>query len=301
MHAYMRAIGLTDDKISEYEVGRLCDSIRDDHDHMDIVREEDSGKSFLEASRDLGRGFGLKVIGLLDESGFHRTSYFPYVMGTDSGSDGNVGIQSKSMGDSYIGVCNDGRIGAPLIFSLQNPGTYLRGRQEDPEGRGHVTTSFSALSLGGRILLPARSRAQQLSHVPSAWEKDRIHTVEGAKMGEEKAVRRLGLQNLDLYTMVQRRLSDGEDIFSIVDTYCIPYGMEADQYHILANIVKVTEVHNKVTGEPVWRMELECEGLHFDMCVCGRDTEGYPTAGMRFRGDIWMQGRINFLLPSAVS
>lgn len=299
MHEYMRSIGLTDDKLTEYDVDKLCDSVYEEFDRMETVRDDEKRVNFLELTKDFGKGFGLKVLGQQDKSGFHRTSYYPYVMGTDSGSEGSVGIQKKSNGDSYIGVCNDGRVGAPLVFTLQNPGVYLRGVKEDPTHQYRVTTTFSALSLMGRVLLPTRTRAQQLAWEPSEWEQERIDTIELAKMGDTAALQNVTLQNLELYSMVQQRIADGDDILSIVDTYFIPYGMESDQYHILANIRRTIPVKSTVTGEPVWRMELSIDRLNMDMCICAKDLEGYPTAGMRFKGDVWIQGRLNFKLPSA--
>lgn len=299
MHAYMRAIGLSEGKINENDIELICESVYDEYDHMESVLEDEKKVTFMELSKEFGRGIGLKVLGEQDGLGFHRTSYFPYVKCADEGSDGSVGIQAKTNGDSFIGVCNDGRVGAPLIFSLQNPGVYLRGRKEDPSSEYRVTTTFAALSLQGRIILPAKSKAERMAQGMSDWAMERQDTVELAKMGDEKALQMVTLQNLDLYSMVQQRLSEGEDIFSIVDTYFIPYGMESDQYHMLANIDRVVPVYSMITREMVWKMDVECSGLRFTLCINADDLEGYPSGGMRFRGDIWLQGNINFMLPTA--
>jgi len=302
MHAYMRAIGLTEDKVKEYDVDMLCDSIYDVYDRMESVRDDKRKVTFMEMSRDLGLGIGIKILGEQDRLGFHRTSYFPYVEtagGLAAQSDGSIGIQKKQSGDSYIGVCNDGRVGAPLIFTLQNPGMYLRGKKEDPDNQYRVTTTFGALSTMGRIILPAKSRSERKSERPSSWTIERADTIEMAKLGDEKAIQLVTFQNLDLYSMVQKRLGDGEDIFSIVDTYFIPYGMESDQYHILANIDHVFPIYSTFTNEKVWKMNLDIGGLKFNMCINALDLEGEPMDGMRFRGDIWMQGKIDFWLPSA--
>ena len=120
MHAYLRSIGLTDDRITEKDIEKLCDRVYEKYDHMESVRDEDTKATFLEFSKELGKGFGLKVLGMQDSFGFHRTSYYPYVVSSGEGSDGSVGIQKKLMGDAFIGVCNDGHVGAPLIFTLQN-------------------------------------------------------------------------------------------------------------------------------------------------------------------------------------
>ena len=119
MHAYLRSIGLTDDRITEKDIEKLCDRVYEKYDHMESVRDEDTKATFLEFSKELGKGFGLKVLGMQDSFGFHRTSYYPYVVSSGEGSDGSVGIQKKLMGDAFIGVCNDGHVGAPLIFTLQ--------------------------------------------------------------------------------------------------------------------------------------------------------------------------------------
>ena len=245
---------------------------------MESVRDEDTKATFLEFSKELGKGFGLKVLGMQDSFGFHRTSYYPYVVSSGEGSDGSVGIQKKLMGDAFIGVCNDGHVGAPLIFTLQNPGCYL-----------------------GRILLPTRNLEHRLMETSSGWAEDRVETIQRAKMGDDEAMKELTVQNLELYGKAQDRIKDGEDILSVVDTYFIPYGMESDQYHILANIDRVREEHSSVTGEVVWKMLLNCGGLLFDACMTDQDLEGLPLPGMRLKADIWMQGRINFLMPSAVS
>ncbi len=135
----------------------------------------------------------------------------------------------------------------------------------------------------------------------SDWAEERVETIQRAKMGDDEAMKELTVQNLELYGKAQDRIKDGEDILSVVDTYFIPYGMESDQYHILANIDRVREEHSSVTGEVVWKMLLNCGGLLFDACMTDQDLEGLPLPGMRLKADIWMQGRINFLLPSAVS
>ena len=47
-------------------------------------------------------------------------------------------------------------------------------------------------------------------------------------------------------------------MFSLVDTYFMPYGVECDQYSILAEIVDCNLVKNKMTGEEIYQMTLNC-------------------------------------------
>lgn len=84
-----------------------------------------------------------------------------------------------------------------------------------------------------------------------------------------------------------------EDVFSIVDTYIMPYGIECDQYSILGTIKDVRIVTNEMTEEEIYVLGLEVNNLALDICVPARNLIGEPAEGRRFKGNIWMQGKVN--------
>ena len=98
---------------------------------------------------------------------------------------------------------------------------------------------------------------------------------------------------MDIYTMLARRIAK-EDVLSIVDTSFMPYGMECDQYQIIGNILFYTKVFNSYTRETLYQMTVECNGMNFDICINKKDLLGDPEAGRRFKGTVWLQGKINF-------
>ena len=98
---------------------------------------------------------------------------------------------------------------------------------------------------------------------------------------------------MDTYTAISRKIQK-EDVFSLVDTYFMPYGVECDQYSILGEIQECRRVTNSMTGEHVWLMTLECNELNFDVCINEKDLFGEPMAGRRFKGVIWLQGAVNY-------
>ena len=98
---------------------------------------------------------------------------------------------------------------------------------------------------------------------------------------------------MDTYTAISRKIRK-EDVFSIVDTYFMPYGVECDQYSILGEIIESQKRQNYMTGENVYQMTINCNELIFDMCINEEDLLGEPEVGRRFKGIIWMQGYINF-------
>ena len=52
-----------------------------------------------------------------------------------------------------------------------------------------------------------------------------------AKNGDEEAMESLTIEDMDTYSMISQRV-ENEDVYSIVDSYFMPYGMECDLYNI---------------------------------------------------------------------
>ena len=122
---------------------------------------------------------------------------------------------------------------------------------------------------------------------------NRNQLITAARQGDEEAIESLTLEDMDTYTSISRKILK-EDVFSLVDTYFMPYGVECDQYSILGEILEYTKTANKLTGEEIYLMKLNCNDLQFDVCINAADLYGEPQAGRRFKGIIWMQGYINY-------
>jgi hypothetical protein len=103
----------------------------------------------------------------------------------------------------------------------------------------------------------------------------------------------LTIEDLDMYTKISRRILK-EDVFSIVDSSFMPYGIECDQYTIVADIVDVSSCKNVKTKEEVYRITVNCNELVFNIGINKKDLLGVPEVGRRFKGSIWMQGRVDF-------
>ena len=117
--------------------------------------------------------------------------------------------------------------------------------------------------------------------------------LSAARNGDQDAIESLTLEDIDTYSKVSKRLVT-EDVFTIVDTYFMPYGVECDQYSILGEILEVTTTVNSKTKEALYIMTLDVNELQFDICVPVAHLMGVPKAGRRFKGNIWLQGTINF-------
>ena len=67
--------------------------------------------------------------------------------------------------------------------------------------------------------------------------------LSAARNGDQEAMESLTLDDIDTYSKVSRRLIT-EDVFTIVETYFMPYGVECDEYSILGEIINT--LHNDI-------------------------------------------------------
>lgn len=290
MHSYLRAIGFSDVK----DGSEIKDIIHDVFYEYDVrnATKEDKGRAFVEYSKTFGPDMGITVCGSLDREGFHQEYYFPYLRGSGITTKEDLVIEKRGGSESFCGVCEDMRVGVSLIFYLQNIAKYKRESVLGGLLNQNISTTFSGLSLQGKILFPVRKDEEQVrSDLEAARKRSRL--LAEARKGDEEAIESLTLEDIDMYTTISRRIQR-EDVFSIVETYFMPYGMECDQYHILGEIKSVQKVRNDYTKEKVYQMNLECNDMNFDICINAKDLIGEPEVGRRFKGAIWLQGRVNF-------
>ena len=151
---------------------------------------------------------------------------------------------------------------------------------------------MTALSTSGTIMMPIIKTEKQKASVRKA-SADRSVLLAAARRGDEDAIESLTLEDMDTYTAISRKIHKN-DVYSIVDTYFMPYGVECDQYSILGEIEECKVVTNAITAEQVYIMTLNCNDLCFDVCINSEDLLGEPAVGRRFKGIIWLQGHINF-------
>ena len=153
---------------------------------------------------------------------------------------------------------------------------------------------FSALSLSGTVLLPIKMSPNDENNKKQALKR-RTNLIAAARQGDESAMEALTFEDMDTYAKISRRIAN-EDIFTIVASSFMPYGLESDMYSIIADITAVEKVENEVTGEKVYMLTLNYNDVLINLAINEMDLEGEPQAGRRFKGNIWLQGRI--VLPS---
>ena len=253
--------------------------------------EEDS--MFAEFSLDFGEQIGITVRGEYDENNnFTFEYYFPYLRGECITTKEDVSVERHAARESYAGVCDDIKVGVSLIFYVQNIIPYIRAKNANLLPIRGTTLTMTALSASGTIMMPIIKTEKQKANVRKA-SADRSVLLAAARRGDEDAIESLTLEDMDTYTAISRKIHKN-DVYSIVDTYFMPYGVECDQYSILGEIEECKVVTNAITAEQVYIMTLNCNDLCFDVCINSEDLLGEPAVGRLFKGIIWLQGHINF-------
>ncbi|MCM1122474.1 MAG: DUF3881 family protein [Eubacterium sp.] len=291
MHKFMRAIGfsgLTDRR----EQQRLITDIILNATYRSYTSNGEE-TILAEFCEDFAKDMGIAVCGEFDESDRFTYDYFyPYLRGTGITSCEDVSVERHADKESYAGMCDDIKVGVSLIFYLQNMVPYVKAQYENILPIRGTTLTLSGLSVRGTIILPISKNDMQKQKVQQA-SKNRSQLIDAARRGDEDAIETLTLEDMDTYTAISRKILT-EDVFSLVDTYFMPYGVECDQYSVLGEIVDISLRVNKLTDEEIYVMRLSCNDLQFDVCINKKDLYGEPQIGRRFKGIIWLQGYINY-------
>ncbi len=297
MHPYLRSIGF-----SKYNtpasVERLLDTVMEQKAKAEAGKAHNS--TVVETTKEFAPGIGIRIRGEVDENDeYHEMYYLPYIKSDVISTKQELYVHKRVDNYAYTGMCDDFRLGVSLIFYLQNMVDYMNevlslNENADPnEEIGIFDVYLSGLSTSGKILLGI----EQTKEAFALKEKELFvkgALVKEAREGNTDAIEALALKDIDRHTMVNERIKT-EDLFSIVETSFYPYGTESDVYNILAYITKVSTVKNKFTGEKVCVMNLLCNGLELRVAINRNDLLGEPKPGRRFRGTIWLQGRIDFI------
>jgi len=291
LHKFLRAVGF-----SQYtEKKQVQKLIRDIIIHADERSYTTVGEKTLvaEFDRNFAEDIGIAVCGEFDEDDTYSFDYYlPYLRSDLVSTAEDISIERHAAKESYAGICDDPKVGVSLIFYLQNMISYLKLQGEGKIPAKGTSLNLSALSCQGTIMMPIQKTEWQKKKIAKdAVQRNRL--IQAARGGDEEAMESLTLEDMDTYTSISRKIQKA-DIFSLVDTYFMPYGVECDQYSVLGEITDMKLVTNGLTGEKVHILTLCCNDLNLKVAINSIDLLGEPAVGRRFKGSVWLQGQVNF-------
>ena len=291
LHKYLRAVGFSKARTRQDLNNIINIAARDAKEKAYTTIDDDI--LYSEYHCEVASRIGVCVRGEYDDNNkFIFDYYFPYLEGKGISTYEDVSIEKQVEKLSFAGVVDDYKIGISLIFFVNKIITYMKYLGADRLPLRGTSLTLSGLSDQGTILLPISKNEEDIRRTYEInMRKSRM--LREAVSGNEQAIESLTISDMDTINNVHVRVRQ-EDIYSLVDTCFMPYGVECDLYSILGEITSVELVTNKYTGEEVYVLTLNVNDLIFDVCVNKLDVVGEPEAGRRYKGTIWLQGSINF-------
>lgn len=293
MHKFLRSIGFSEYKKTEQIQDLVRYTIMNAGKREYVTAPLNSDVVLVQFCRDFSENMGLAVVGEFDaKDNFIFYYSYPYLRGTQVSSMEEITIERHAATESYAGICDDIKVGVTLIFYLHNMIPYLKFKNADKLPVQGTSLTLSALAIQASVMMPISKseRQKRRSHQSTV---NRNNLIEAARKGDEDAIESLTLEDMDTYSNISKKIQK-EDIFSLVDTYFMPYGVECDQYSILGEILECKKQENELTHENIWLMRVESNELQFDICMNEKDLFGEPAVGRRLKAVIWLQGIVNY-------
>lgn len=289
MHSFLKSIGF-----SQYTTKKMSDLLVKEAigTPTDKFKVNTSSGTMVQINKEFGKDFGITVIGEIDQLGFLNVEhFFPYLNGSNLSTQDEILMQKHADKTSFAGISEDMNLGTSLIFYLQNISDFLDCIEKQPTF-SPTNVFLTGLASDGTILFEIAKNEEQV-RFENEGKKQRHRLIQAAKQGDNEAIDSLTLEDIDTYTLVRRRAIH-EDVFSIVDSFFMPYGVETDHYHILGTIITCEHQVNPSTLEVVYIMDVLVNDLAITICINSSDLLGEPVVGRRFKGTIWLQGKVLF-------
>lgn len=290
MHKFMRTVGFSMYQ-KKQDMEKLLRRLAKEAEHREVLTDAD-GNRLCELRIELAPDLGVAIVGQLSERGtFRREYYYPYTKSIEISSMAECSIQRHTERETYAGLLDEYKVGISLIFYMENSMEY-RKDLESKKVVKPVGAALTGFSVQGKILLPIQKTKKQAEDSKRAANV-RSSLLEAARHGDEEAIETLTIEDMDLYSMVSRRIVH-EDVYSIIETCFMPCGVECDQYSVIGEITTIEEKTNRMTGEEIYKMGVDCNDMIFQILINKQDLTGVPEVGRRFKGQIWMQGTVEF-------
>lgn len=291
MQKFLKSIGFSRVNTLEEREKLLKDVLI--HPDVKHVIETEDHRLVAEISKEYLPDAGITVCGEYDHENLLHVEYmYPFFKGSQITSYERVDVEQHARTFSFAAACDDMRIGTTLIFYLLNMTEFLGISQRGKFREKDTSVSLSGLADVGAVLLPVEKEQKHQAED----EKEREHRsalYEAAQNGDQHAIESLTMEDMDLYSQLSKRVQK-EDIYTIVDTYFMPYGLECDRYGVMGEITDVLTAHNSATGEKLYQISIISNDIPLDICINAADLVGIPEPGRRFKGVVWLQGKINF-------
>lgn len=316
MHQFLKSIGFHEyhTRANEQELFELICS---EPDATHLLYDEEKECQIAYYSKEVAPGVGIMVYGEFDydEEGeiFYPVYYYPYVENVHVSGKNVCEIFRRNAFEDYIANCDDYRFGVTLIFHVVNQAqlreelTKRSENQKQAENKRRnenekryrkqnqkfieLRYALTALAESGKILMPVMKTKAQVEEAKEESRK-RSRLIERAKNENEEAITALMVNEMQMYTKMKDLIYQS-DLYTLIDTYFMPNGVECDMYSLMGDIIELNKIQNQITKEWIYSMLIECNEVVMRVTINEKDLLGEPEVGRRFKGVVWMQAYVS--------
>jgi len=290
MHSYLRTVGFGGPDCNT-NVRYLLDKIikEDESINNSVKHEGESVEIFKHFSPNMGITFHGEFV---NNNKFYCDFYYPFALPIKYIHYDEIVIEKNVMNMSFYASCEDSRLGFSVIFFIQNGLDYINFDNNRGISRLSAKVGLVAMSLSGKILMPVKKNNSYTS-MSDDLRRYRGEVLREAKKGNQEAIDAMALEEMNEYNQICKRVMK-EDILTIVESSIMPYGIECDKYQVIGEIRDIVEDKNGISDEKVIEMLIDCNDISITVFINKKDLMGVPKIGRRFKGVVWLQGRIDF-------
>lgn len=286
MHNYYRAIGFG----KGYAKPILRNIINKAISEYKEKNKDDMKGKLIEIFVQFDKNIGLVIHGeFLDNGEFEIEYTFPFLKPKRYEYYEDINIEKNAANYSFSVACEKFYSNITIIFYLQNALDYVNCKMPN---KISTEVGFAGLCLSAKIILPTNV-VNDYSEKYGKLKQNKVQLFADAKNGDEEAIENLTLDEMEIYSEITKRIIN-EDVLTIVDTSFMPYGIECDRYSVIGKILEYEECINKITMEKMYDLVIECNDMIFNVIINQDDLYGEPAVGRRFKGNVWLQGKVNF-------
>jgi len=270
-------------------VGRLIN----ERDEKLILSTDEDGISHSVYIKHVAPECGVVLVGHNVGDHFMVEYYYPYSRYPYITSNRDCKITRMSDNERYMASCEDSRFGINAIFYMSNFADIFKYKIPLDEEVKVRCLSLSALAKSARILSPIE-KSPEVEREMLERRSKRVNLVDRAQNGDDEAFEQLTSDEMKMYQRVNHRVWES-DLYSVVDSFFMPSGMECDQYCVMGQITDIEEHVNSVTGNRFYRFNVKTNNdMRIGITVAASDVIGEPKTGRRIKCDVWLQGEIEF-------
>lgn len=292
LHQYLGAVGFGNVKTKKDLMGLIKKVISEPTD-KDFI-ETDRNSVICEYVKYFTPTTGIVVRGEFDEDNeLTLDFYYPICKAYNVSTNEYVSMERFSAHEYFAGICDDPRIGVTIIFDIQNSVEVMKKMAvTEADSEVKMSVNFSGMSMSGMVMLPIKKdKKEKLKTEKNANNRNKL--LMAARNGDENAIESLTLDDIDTYAQLSRKIRN-EDVYSLVESYFMPYGVECDLYSIMGEIEDYAIEINPYSGEEIYILSINYNGMAMNISINKKDLLGEPMVGRRFKGTVLMQGKVNF-------